>query len=265
MGKKFLLLLILCVTLFALPVAAQSVLPPASEKRAQELFEKANEAFEANNFSEALKLYKEVLAILPDDPAVLYNGGVAAFGIKEFNTAQDFWSRLKKVDPEDWMARAKLIQTYQALNKIAERDKERGELFELRKSKKVKELSDAPVYCREQFESNGYKIMVLEHFELEGSRALRYAFIVSKPDKSEEFKITLGSYSMTNAVWRETTKPTPKEGDRLFHIDGYYNWGHATIGMYHPEPTYEETRAIVIKVLEGKSKPISSTTVVKTQ
>jgi tetratricopeptide (TPR) repeat protein len=266
MRKTLILVLFLTFSLLAVSTPAQSDLTPEQEKAVQEAFDKANSFMEKENFSEALKFYKQALSILPNDPSLLYNGGMSAFQVKEMNTALDLWSRLKKVDAEDWMVRAKLIQTYQALDKIAERDRERTELFELRKSKKVKELNEAVVYCREQFQVNGYKIMVLEHFELEGDRALRYAFMVSKPDKSEDdFKITLGSYDMTNAVWRETTKPAPKEGQRLFHIDGYYKWGHSTIGMYTPEPSYEETRAIVVKVLEGKQKPVSSSTVVKSK
>lgn len=60
-------------------------------------------------------------------------------------------------------------------------------------------------------------------------------------------------------LWRATRKPKPKEGERLFHLDGYFkNGGHATYGMYFPEPTYDETRAFVVKILEGKDKPVSS-------
>lgn len=51
-----------------------------------------------------------------------------------------------------------------------------------------------------------------------------------------------------------------KEGERLFHLDGYFKNGHATYGMYHPAPTYDETRGIVIKILEGKARAISSST-----
>jgi len=35
---------------------------------------------------------------------------------------------LKELEPLDWRTRSKLVQTYQALNKLPERDKERAEL-----------------------------------------------------------------------------------------------------------------------------------------
>jgi hypothetical protein len=42
-------------------------------------------------------------------------------------------------------------------------------------------------------------------------------------------------------------------------LDGYYNWGHATYGMYFPEPSYDQIRAVVIEVLEKKRTPLSTT------
>ena len=64
---------------------------------------------------------------------------------------------------------------------------------------------------------------------------------------------------MTNAIWQETTKPKPKKGVRLFHLDGYFPNGHATYGMFPGEPTYEETRKLVVDILEKSKKPISAT------
>lgn len=256
---KRLPLIIIVVFAVALGAYAQAALTPEQEKKVQKAFETANGFMEAGNNADALKHYKEALAIMPGDPSLLYNGGMAAFNTKEFETALDLWKRLKTVDPIDGQARSKLVQVYQALNKLPERDKERDELFELWKSKKDKEFSAREFYCREQFEASGYKIVVFEHFELKGPRGLRYAFMMSKPE-TDDFKISLGSYDITSNIWRETTKPTPKEGERLFHLDGYFKNGHATYGMYHPAPTYDETRNIVIKILEGKARAISSST-----
>ena len=45
-----------------------------------------------------------------------------------------------------------------------------------------------------------------------------------------------------------------KDDERLFHLDGYYKWGHALHGMFFPEPSYDDTRARVIKVLENKKE-----------
>lgn len=233
---------------------------PAQMAEAEKAFETANKFQEKRKYAEALTHYKRALAILPDDPAILFNGGMAAFATKDYSGAAAMWKKLKTVDPNDWHARAKLIQVYQALNKTAERDAERTELFAMWHKGEPAELKEQIEYCRDQFEVNGKQVMAFEHFELKGNRALRYVFsILDKTGKAEEFRISLGSYNMTNYIWRESQNPKPKEGERLFHLDGYFKGGlHATYGMYFPEPTYDQIREIVVKILERKDKPVSS-------
>lgn len=260
MRRTTLLASLILVSAFNLTVTAQT--PSAQqEAEAQTTFEIANSLLERGKPGEALTHYKKALAILPKDPAVLFNAGMAAFSVKDFAFASEVWQRLKVVEPSDWHGRSKLIQAYQALGKTAERDKEREELFALWKSGKPNELKEKVQYCRDQFEVNGKKVMAFEHFELKGDRALRYVFsILNKTEDGEEYRISLGSYSLTNAVWRSTQKPTPKENERLFHLDGYFPNRHITYGMFFPEPTYDETRAKVVQILEGKGTAISGTT-----
>jgi tetratricopeptide (TPR) repeat protein len=258
----FLLLLIVTSTLIA---SAQS---PSDQQRAQAetAFEIANSLMEQRKSEQALTHYKQALAILPNEPAILFNAGLAAFSSKDFAFASEVWKKLKALEPLDWHARAKLVQVYQALGKTSERDKEREELFAMRKSGKPPELQQQNQYCREQFEVNGKKVVAFEHFELKGDRALRYVFsILNKTEDDEEYRISLGSYSFTNAVWRETTKPKPKDDERLFHLDGYFPGRHVTYGMFFPEPSYDEIRAKVVQILEGKGTPISGTTYGKTE
>jgi hypothetical protein len=112
------------------------------------------------------------------------------------------------VDPEDWQIRAKLIQTYQSLGKLSERDAERGALFELRRHDANGGLAKEAIYCREQFEAGGETVMVFEYFELKGDRALRYVFsIVDESRNDEKYRLSLGSYQVTNAVWHEPANP----------------------------------------------------------
>ena len=231
------------------------------QTQAQTAFDIGNSLLEQGKADQALTYYKQALAVLPKDPAILFNAGLAAFSTKDFAFATDVWKQLKAVDPVDWHARAKLVQAFQALGKTADRDKEREELLAMWNSGKPAELKKQVQYCRDQFEVNGKKVMVFEHFELKGERALRYVFsILNKTEDGEEYRISLGSYSITNSVWRATTKPTPKEGERLFHLDGYFPNRHVTYDMLFPEPSYDETRARVIQILQGKGTAISGTT-----
>jgi tetratricopeptide (TPR) repeat protein len=220
-----------------------------------------NALMDERKYCEALTRYKEGLSSSPDDTSLLYNGGLAAFQCKKYDAAVDLWRQLKNLDSSDWQARAKLIQAYQALGKLSERDQERMALFAMRKQGSNDDLMKQVEYCRDQFEAGGERVMAFEYFELKGDRAVRYVFsIVGDSKHKEKYRLSLGSYDTTNAVWHQTTKPRPKETDRLFHLDGYYDGGHATYGMYFPEPSYDEVRATVVEILEKKKSPMSTST-----
>lgn len=225
-------------------------------------FRSGNALMGDKKYCEALIRYKDGLHFLPNDTSLLFNAGMAALRCKQYTEALNFWSGLKTLDPEDWQARAGLIQIYQALGKLPERDAERAALFELRKRNPNSELAKQVEYCRDRFEAGGEQVLAFEHFELKGNYALRYVFrITDESGYHAKYRLSLGSYDSTNAIWHETTKPTPKDTDRLFHLDGYYEWGHATYGMYFPEPSYDQVRATVVEVLEKKKQPMSTSTI----
>jgi tetratricopeptide (TPR) repeat protein len=254
------LLLLLSSDVF--PQTAEQSDGKIAAQSADVAFRSGNALMEEKKYCEALSRYTEGLRSAPNDTSLLYNGGLAAFQCKQYAEALNLWSRIKTLEPEDWQTRAKLIQTYQTLGKLPERDAERVELFELRKRDPNSELAKQVEYCRDQFEAGGEKVMAFERFELKGDRALRYVFsIVDESTNDVKYRLSLGSYESTNAYWHEATKPKPKDTDRLFHLDGYYEWGHATYGMYFPEPSYDQVRATVIEVLEKKKKPQSTTTI----
>ena len=258
--KRVTLLFFLVTLVGSLSAALAQTPQEMSEKEAEALFAKANDQLAKKEYGAAQSNYEALLKILPDNPALLYNGGFAAFLKGDVETALRLWTQLKALEPEDWQVRAKLIQTYQRLDRIADRDRERNELFDLRRSGKIKELNEQIEYCRDRFTAGGRSVWAFELFELKGPRGLRYVFSVMNDDDSEDYRISLGSYDMTNSVWRETTKPTPKKDERLFHLNGYFkNGAHATYAMIPGEPTYETTKKMVVGVLEKTNKPISAT------
>lgn len=259
--------LFLALLLSAAPARAQEPagsgqVSPA-EAAARKAFAEGNALMQRRRYAEALARYREGLEHLPDDPSLLYNASTAAVLVGDFATAAPYLKQLVGVYPNDWQSRAKLIQTYQALGDLKARDVQRVALFDLRrrgggedKEQPEMSLSRQQVYCRERLEVAGLKVMAFEHFELKGPRALRYAFIVlDESGDREARRISLGSYDFTNDVWAESNKEKAAQGGRLFHLDGYSPGGHATYGFYHPEPTYDEVRAAVIKILEGEKKP----------
>ena len=142
----------LSVVLFGCAHAAIAQVPekPSEPDTAKldKLFDEANELMDKGSFAEALAKYRELLEIEPRALGPLYNGGMAAFELGQFESARDLWKRAKTEDPEDMQVRAKLIQTYQSLAQISDRDAERAELFSLHKKRYHKGLADPDYYAR---------------------------------------------------------------------------------------------------------------------
>jgi tetratricopeptide (TPR) repeat protein len=227
------------------------------EDQVASAFTDGNMLMDENRFAEALERYRAGLAIDSMAPALLYNSGLAAYRSGDIPTSITLWRRLRALDTNEWQVRTKLIQAYQAAGDTTARDIERAGLFALRASGTDTILASRPLYVRDQFVVAGREIMAMEQFELTGERAVRYAFLISDSSHTKiDYRISLGSYESTNAMWRELEKRGADE--RIFHLDGYYDWGHATFGMFNPEPGYDQVRAMIVDIIEGRREAISS-------
>jgi hypothetical protein len=81
----------------------------------------------------------------------------------------------------------------------------------------------------------------------------------SAPTANPQTTISAWAHTnQTNRFWHESIKPTPKQEERLFHLNGYFKNGHATYGMIVGEPSYDEMRAMMVKIMQGELKPASS-------
>ena len=203
-----------------------------------------------------MKLYDQILQESPREN-VLWNAGMAAYFNGDGTRAAEYWTRLKSSSPLDWRVRAKLIQAYTLSGETDKAQSEHKELLAL--EKKQPELFDKPYFCREQFEAGGRKVMSMEYFHLTPPRALKYAFLVlDEEGEKVDYRLSLGSYEATNEFMRETG--SLEDGERAFHLDGYYknDTTHSTFDFYKGEPSYEDIRKVVVDILEGRRKPISS-------
>ena len=104
------------VVVFSTLASAQTPAPSSQQQaQAEKAFAMGNTLMEQRKPGEALVHYKQALSILPNEPSILFNAGVAAFGSKDYAYAAESWRQLKAVEPLDWHTRAKLVQVYQAL------------------------------------------------------------------------------------------------------------------------------------------------------
>jgi hypothetical protein len=86
---------------------------------------------------------------------------------------------------------------------------------------------------------------------------MRYKFRIQRKDDTSAGWISLGSYETINQYEQEIGRL--KEGEHLFHLDGYSPsdeaaWEkHYTYGFFAPEPSYREVREMAFKVIDSGS------------
>ncbi|WP_083682034.1 tetratricopeptide repeat protein [Archangium sp. Cb G35] len=238
------------------PVEARGALEKTlslEPRNAQALFVLGLLAMDEGRPDEALAAYEKAREYEPDLAMAHYNAGQLMQLRGEWAAALERFQKAAELEPGDWRTRTKLVQLHQALGNKEKRDAEREEVLLLRQAGKV----DKDYFVREQFQEAGRTVMAVENFELEGDWAKRYEFQVFTPDQERPaLVISLGSYSYANVFAREKDP----EGPRLFHLDGYHpDGGHDTYGFFNGEPSYDETREMVVSILKGELKPMSTT------
>ncbi|MDP1825621.1 MAG: tetratricopeptide repeat protein [Archangium sp.] len=208
--------------------------------------------------AEGIALLEESLKLEPRDMLAAYNAGLYYQLAGQPKRALGHFEAVALADADDWHARAKLVQLHQALGELPARDRRRAEVLALFKAKKVE--AEHRDFCREQFALGGKNVLVFESFELTGERAVRYSFRVAAPPGNKlQRVISLGSYEFTTDYMRGSGEL--KADERAWHLDGYFpDNSHQTYGIFTAEPTYEQTRAMVVDVLEGRLKASSSMT-----
>jgi len=228
--------------------------------RAEDAFRRGVDLAESGHHEAAIPCLLIAYQTYSNSPSVLWNLGIAKAEVGNSADALKYWLAYRVVEPNDWRAYEKLIQTHQALGDVAARDKEREALFELRRQAvEGSEVRRAEHYCREQAKVGAQKLITFEVFEPHGERAIYYFSAILKASGQENFRISLGSYEFTNRMAHESGNlPMDK---RLYHLDRYDSAGHTTFAFYETRPTYEQFSTGVQGILSGTAQPLSSSKV----
>lgn len=206
-------------------------------------FEEANALAAKGKYVEALTLYQKAAEGNPD-PAILYNAGLAAYKIHQFELAADYLSRARQAVPNNPQPLIKLIQTYQALERGAQAELLIEELRTLRRS--APSLAGQDTFVREQFTLGGTEVHVFEFFEPNyEERDHTWDFVV-KERGGEQFTI----YLMYDLVTSQVTQKQTYALDRASTEGGREN-----LTLFRREPGYQEVRDLVKRVLLGEQLP----------
>ncbi len=224
-----------------------------SPRNATALFSLAVIEYDEGKHETAIRRMLEVAKLTPDDVNTHYNLGQWYQLAGKHQESLRHFLEVVRLDPNGGPATAKVVQCYQALGKTKERDEFRKRVLDLH----AKGRFEDEFYCRDQFTVGRFSVMVFEYFEMTGEKAVCYSFNVIPKGKDEaDYRISLGSYDMTNRAAH--LKPDFPKDKRMFHLDRYFPSGrHELFAFYPGEPTYDEVRPVVIRIIEEKQQVIS--------
>jgi tetratricopeptide (TPR) repeat protein len=203
-----------------------------------------------------LEKYRKALELDPKCVNAHYNAGQSCQTLGRHSESLKHFQAVAKLEPGDVKTATKIVQCLQALNRPKQRDIARARVTTLFKEGKF----DQEFYCRDQFVIGKMRILGLEYFELKGDHAVRYSFQVRRLDNDEPlYRISLGSYDVTNEHAR--ARGIIAADKRYFHLDRYFPSNrHETFAFFKGEPTYDQVRKFVERIVRGKAKPTSSMT-----
>jgi tetratricopeptide (TPR) repeat protein len=252
-------------TIAAIRIAALAVLLIAGSAVAAEepgklsaeaAFKVAIELMAKGEYKRAIPYLIRVQTDAPVDTSLLWNLGLAYAATGEHRRAVETWQSYRRIAPDDWLARAKLIQGYQALGDLKARDGEIKSLYDYRENSSDPKVKTAERFCREQCVMGNRSVFVFEYFSPQGPWQKYFRFSVLNKKGEEAFYISLGSYDVTTEIARDLGE-IPKN-ERMYHLDEYTENLHKTYGLFKAKPEYDRLRPMVLDILEGKLKPVSA-------
>jgi len=201
--------------LLVMLLVAPAILP--GEDDPAQLFGRAVRLAEEYRLEEAIELLEQVLETAPDHRDVLWNLGLWYAELDRHSKAVGVWKRYKQVNPNDWRARAKLVQSYQALGREKLRDEERAGLIDWYVDPRDRARPEQDLFCREQFRLGDRRVMAFEFFSPSGENRVFLRFSVLDAEGLETDWYSLGSYDLTNEIAQATGEIG--EGAEVYHLD----------------------------------------------
>jgi tetratricopeptide (TPR) repeat protein len=228
----------------------------------QEMFSRANQLIEQKNYAEALPLLRDLALKAPDASGVFNNLGLVALRLGDRELQAQSLQRYLELRPDEPQSMTRLMRAYQALGKVKERDAQRERIFTVWKALPAAEKEKTRDYLRDEFDVGEVHIMVIEIFEPAAPMNILYRFEAEDASRKPLYVFTLETGDSDTKFARE--RGTLRNDERIYSLDRYENNGqvsrHSTFGLMSKRPDYDAVRAMVVDAVEGRLRPVTSST-----
>ena len=181
---------------------------------------------------------------------VLFNIGLFESLKGNYEKAEPAFVELLQLDPKDYHSYAKLIQIYYARKDYENAKPYKDKLYEAhRKGELTDNLKD--MFCFDQFDWNGKKIMVFERYENENKGEIYEKHIFNIIDSKGNIEYTIQT---------EFSPISVEFGGTKYILCAWKDNVHINYGLgFNDDFKYDDLKKTVMEVLNGKIKPAATT------
>jgi hypothetical protein len=235
----------------------------------QQMFDKAQQDFGAERWTDALKEFSELHSQSPDDDKISEFLAESALNAGDTQLAISLMEPIRKASPERWMASALLARAYAESNRDAERDAEIANLQQLHDSKAAPKIAQLEMFLLERRVLPNGSVRIWYSLQPWGKFNTYLFARIYDGQGVETYHITLDSSDLDQAVWAKTHAKEAAAGERVFFLDGYTapqknpdgssNSTQALLGMYDGKPAYDVIRDRIIAIASGHASAMTTT------
>jgi tetratricopeptide (TPR) repeat protein len=220
----------------------------------------------AKKFDDALAEAKTILAANLDSPQANKLVGVVLLDDQKPADALTYFKKALELDPTDDSVHALMLQVYAQTGDSKNRDAQRAILREYHTNPKHPSFQHSAGFLIETIPYKDGAVQAVEFYEPAGKFHFYYRFNVYDAAGHLQSFYALESDDADQALY---AKEHPKEaaaGGRRFSIDVYSrneagNPTQGLIAFVDGQPSYDDLRARIMKILSSGVKPVTTTTV----
>lgn len=237
----------------AAPPSAVAGPPPGEQAK----IDSALSQMKQHQDAKALDLFGQVLAADPDNAQVNLLAAGAAIENFQPDLALKYAEKAHQLDPNAWQVHLTLLVADAGANRIKERDEERQLVRQFHSDGKHPDATQANGFMVDYFPLKSYRVRAVEYFSPIGKQHFAYRFLVYDQQRTLLWTVTLESDDLDQTSWATAHAELAKRGEREYSLEGYGVETHTTYRNYSGKPSYDDTKADVVKILNEHALPVA--------
>lgn len=217
-------------------------------------------SLQARNFDDALVGAKAILAADPNSPKANKLVGVVLLDQQKASDSLPYFEKALQLSPDDPTVHGLLLQAYAQSGDKTHRDEQRTILRGFHADGKHPQFAQIPSYLIETIPVGDKIVQATEFYEPSGEFHFYYRFNIFDATGHIQSFIALESDDSDQTLYAQQHPKQAAKGDRRFSLDGYSKSadGNVTQSRYtffDGQPTYDDVRALVVKLVQTGKAP----------